>query len=282
MSIEQLTNNYLAHWSRITENRDNSLPDFTDRFMRLEVTHTFSESAYNNIFLNPDAQHRGLLSYEYRRSHGLTTSRPPTEPAASFGLNRFVFAYLGSHEPYYAGQDTDPAFGVFISRNLEYLETSNASRRDLASPEIREPIQDEFMMPEDARKIIALEIENNHQGDIWSYWGNPNGDLKKMWESKAEMHFLDKIQISDIKGILWPVKINTYSANGRDYSQHTREQQEFAELYPHIKIYNYTWKSNFNYGSKSFINASCCVSKHYFSNNDYPPSQMYLYENTRK
>jgi hypothetical protein len=279
LSEEQLRRNYEAHLDRITNGREVIWPDFMAQFMQLEVTHTFGESVYERIFLNSNKDHSGLLSHEYRRNHGLSNSRKPMGHAGLFGLDSFVFAYLGSHEPYYANIDTDPAFGVFISRRLESDNSSNATRRDLASPEIsnksQREIEKEFMLPEDARKIIALEIETVHRGDIWSYWGNPSADLSSMWKAKAEMHFLERVRVSDIRGIIWPNK-TVYSFYGYDNSKLTGEKQEFVRLYPHIHIYDYPWTPAS--GSRAFVNASCSVSRYFFINNKYPQSQMYEYK----
>jgi hypothetical protein len=276
---DQLSRNFDTHLKNITNEQKIVVPDFMDQFMQLDVTHTFAEidrdgcSLFQNIFFNSNENHRGLLSYQYRENNGLPNSRDPSGDAALFGLYEFVYAYLGSHEPYYGGGDIDPAFGVFLSKELERTISSNASRRDLASPEIRPPVENEFMIPEDARKIIVFEIVNGYHGDIWHYWGNPNADyadadyLKNMWKKKAEMHFFDSVQISDINGIIWPHK-RVWTVNGFDDSQRTEKQRQFVELYPNIRIYNYQW--NPESGSKAFLNASYRVSQYLFEHNEYP------------
>lgn len=299
---EKSKENLKMHLSKLTSDNNPEAPSFMEKFINLEVTHTFAESRdggetyiWRKIFLHPNSEHRGLLSYEYRKKNKLLYSNEnePKGVAANFGLNEYVFAYLGSHESYYAGKKDEniPAFGVFISKKIEEKNTSNASRRDLASPEILESIKDlsweeekehiktEFFVPEDARIFIAYEISQKYNGDIWDYWGNleyvkvRDNYLNKMWERKAEIHFFEKVQIDDIKGIIWPVKKYRINGGGSDSSYHIEQIMDFAEKYPRIKIYQYDWTPK--YGHKAFLNASYHISKHFFDNGEYPENQIY-------
>jgi hypothetical protein len=273
---------HLRNFAALTEP-----PGFMDMSINLEVTHTFAESndggttrLLEKIFFNPNKNHRGLLSYGYREKHKLPNSRKPATYAKKFGLNDFVFAYPGSHEPYYAGKDIEPSFGVFISKELEKTDTANASRRDLASSEIIKPVRKEFLTPEDARTLIACEISTKYNGDIWYYWGSPlyfneAGYFRKMWERKAEMHFYDSVPPKYIRGIIWPDK-KYHIHGGINSSSQIKEMQGFAQLYPDIKIYNYKWTAK--YGQEAFVNASCYVSKYYYENQKYPESCTIDYE----
>lgn len=258
------------------------LPSFANQLMSLEVTHTFAESAdggktllWKEIFFHANKAHRGLLSHHYREANGLPSGRKPTGDVKALGLDGFVFAYLGSHEPYYGGNDVDPSFGVFISKDLERLDAANASRRDFASPEIKKPFEGEFLTPQDARKLIAYEVQERYGGDVWYYWGAPQHwkdpvYLKEMWTRKAEMHFLRKVSAEKITAIIWPDKKYHIQGGGVDSSYQIAERQSFARQYPKIKIYTYEWTAR--YGQDAFLNASYYVSKYFFDHNEYPES----------
>jgi hypothetical protein len=277
---EELKKNFAAHFR---EFEGDPPPDFMDKLMNLEVTHTFALSndkgktvVWKQIFLNQNSDHRGLLSYNYRQKHELQNSREPSENAEKHGLNDFVFAYLGSHDPYYGGKNTEPSFGVFISKELEKELTTNASRRDLASPEaVKSNEEIEFLKPEDARKLIAYEINKKYNGKIWYYWGSPQDReketeteteyLKNMWTRKAEMHFFEKVPTSAIKAIIWPNLIH-YTKDGFDSSYQIEERRVFSEQYPEIKIYDYDWMSDD--GQDTFVEVSCKISQKFLNNNN--------------
>jgi hypothetical protein len=224
-----------------------------------------------------------LLSYEYRKRNHLlfADENPKGIVACEFGLYKYVFAFLCSHEPYYAENYAEPAFGVFISKEIEKDDTVNASRRDMATLEINineeraltdeeiKRIRAEFLMPEDARKLIACEINKNYDKSIWEYWDAP-------WDKKAEMHFFDKVRIEDIKGIIWPVKKLNMKGGRTDMSYYYDQFMDFAKECPHIKIYQYDWTSK--YGHKAFKNASRYVSEFFYNHGKYPENCKIKYE----
>jgi hypothetical protein len=275
---EKLKKNFEAH---LRELGCSAPPEDAGVLMNLEVTHTFAESndggktlLLEKIFFNSNEDHRGLLSREYRCRNGLqkrNEGRQPSEIVGKFGLDNFVFAYFGSHEAYYAGtDDIDPAFGVFISKELEINDATNASRRDLASAEAREPLCEEFLMPEDARKLVACEVDKKYGGNIWNYWGTPEY-AERMWERKVEMHFFEKVPTSAVKGIIWPNKIfHTEGKHNVPNKKEEERKQRFKDLYPNIKVYDYEWTPR--YGQDAFLEASCYVSQYFFTHNEYPES----------
>lgn len=285
---EELKKNYERHLDKFT-NCPAPL-DFPDNFLKLEVTHTFPESRdgvagklWREIFLNHIEEHRGLLSYECRKKNNLLhdEGKPEGVVAEKFGLYGYVFAYLGAHESYYANKGVAPAFGVFISREIEKEDTSNASCRDIAilgisidnereltDDEIKR-IKGEFLFPEDARKIITYEISKNYDGDIWKYW-------KSSWENKVEMHFFEKVHIDNIKGIIWPVRKYRKLGGRIDISYYHEQFMDFAKECPHIKIYQYDWTPK--YGHKAFQNASYRISEYFFKHGKYPDNCKIEYE----
>ena len=283
MDKEKLIVNFNNHLEQLrNEYGDYSiLSEFVKCFKKLETTHTFAHSIvtengdeiypYIDIFFN----HGSLLSHEYRLRNGIKNTKQPTERDLKFNLDKTVFAYLGSHDSYYGGKDYCPSFGVFISKNLEKNVLTNSSRRDLDSKEIKEPFDEEFLLPNDARVLIAHEITTRHNNNIWYYWGDPTyansikGYYRNMWEWKAEFHFPDKIDFSDINGVIWP-NINLLVEDGVDLSLYLEEKRAFAKQYPHINIYEYEWTNKL--GIYAFLNASHYVSKYYFENNKYPKS----------
>jgi hypothetical protein len=285
MEEKILRNNFEWHLNRITEGNPVDSPSFMDRFMTLDVTHTFGE--YNSrgeilwkkIFMNPNIAQRGLLSHAYRELHGMENSRNPTDNVVNERLNEYVFAYLGSHEDFYAGTFENTPFGVFISIALEDFNTTDASYRDLDSPQMK-CINHAFLKPADARRMIAYEINELYEGNLWYYWGSPDyiseNDYKEtMWTKKAEMHFFNKVDTKYIKGILWPI-IPHWTEEGADIEDYISDIRLFQRYYPDIKVYSYDWSIDF--GSDAFLNASYFVSHYFYIHGQYPESQKIEYE----
>jgi len=131
---------------------------------------------------------------------------------AQTGLEKYVFAYLGAHDPYYA-RGNFPAFGVFIKKDAERFPYCNATRRDLHSLEVRadsRPFIDYFLLPEDARKFAAHEAVYLHDGDVFHYLGHlrhfgEKGYIDKRWQWLIEFHFRERVELNYFDAILWPV-----------------------------------------------------------------------------
>jgi hypothetical protein len=214
-------------------------------------------------------QNKKLLPREYRARVRMTRAR-------RVKLHHFVFSYFGIHDPYYTrgGEYAIPGFGVFIKTNIEAFPNCNATRRDISSPEVKPPFIREFLLPSDAKLLAYLQALNDarHSNDFWHYWGKPQyfsnpGYATRHWEWNIELHFRDKVPVSDFAAILWPFELQAVGA-GRLERRMLGDYETFQSIFPNCKVIPYNWKQ---YGqSSSLIIASYSVARFYLANNRFP------------
>lgn len=229
----------------------------------------FTVYPYKNILF----EHKALHSESYREKldPATKTSLKRTMTAArAYGLNEFVFSYLGTHEYYYAESNGEkPAFGVFLSPSLDFDDEKfpNATLFDLESRYINGRLPQQVTLHTgNARDVSAHEIANFYENDFFNYWVCKDYALKNyhdigMWEQKREFHYFEKIGIEYFQGIIWPLEMvhdeKTGKANINTDTLH--EIALFGKQHPDIIIYPYQWevglgKERFSFASFFVIN----------------------------
>lgn len=232
-----------------------------------------------------------LLSDRQRRDLGRYAANEPSrsmDKARAVGLDAFVFAYLGIHDAYYAAAPdlAMPAFGVFLRRGgLEDFPSCNATRRDLASPEIQWPPDGEFLLPGGGRGIAHYQslTDPRHQGDFWHYWGSVKywSDLdypSRHWEWKVEFHYRDRVDVRDFAAILWPYERRGIRG-GMSYSWTNGEASRFRDEHPECAVVLYQWVPQ--EPTLSFARASYAVAKYHSLHGRYPSDAQVAWETVR-
>lgn len=266
--------------------------DFNHNILTMHTTHTFGYEKrffldiartikhvvypYQAILINDKA----LLSDLYRSGHSKKVkgeSERKMDKAREYGLDNYVFAYLGSHEYYYADSDgmNIPAFGVFLSYSLDYDKNTNVTLYDLKS-DLGSAFTPEQMTltPQDARILTAHEITLNFRGDFFSYWicdayASKAYHESDMWKHKREFHYWEKVELADIEAIIWPIEL----VEDEDTSQPVprygvmAEITEFKRNHPAANVYKYEWIAT--EAEDRFAYASYLISSHYYLTNTY-------------
>jgi hypothetical protein len=264
-----------------------------EKVARMPTTHTFGYEKViditpgNSIAIYPYKkilfENKALHSDRYRSrndpSYKDSMTRTMTA-ARTAGLDDFVFAYLGTHEYYYAKSrgSNKPAFGLFLSASLDSDESKlpNATLYDLSSKHIMgRGLHDIILETGDARSITSHEIANIYDNDFFNYWICNDYQMKKfhdttMWELKREFHYYDLVEIKDFTALIWPyemVKIR-HTKTSKIKGNVAQEIADFKKAYPHITIYTYEWKE-FD-GKERFSSASYFVIKFLYLHNRLP------------
>ena len=266
-----------------------------DFVLHVPVTHTFGawrkwgqngekeEFPYKNILFRDNR----LISDHHRYGEFFKNSgsiRRKMTRARKSKLNRFVFAYHGIHDPYYArSNEIDvAAFGVFIKTHIERFPRCHATRRDLDSREAESPPNREFLLPDDARLLIKYQVtyDKRHRGDFWHYWGSENyfrnsNYANTHWHWKAEFHFFKEVPLKAIDAILWPFEI--WGRQRQFLIGGNRLKQDFESRHPSCKVIPYHW-SNLE-PTFSLIRASFAVARYLSDFGKYPESAEIALEN---
>jgi hypothetical protein len=264
-----------------------------DMAFKIPSTHTFG--AWRKWGEGEDAQDfpydqilfrdRGLISDYHRRKRirrGLKTPYRKMSKAKRVKLDRFVFAYFGVHDPYYArsGEIDVAAFGIFIQTDLERFPKCNATRRDLSSAEAEWPPDREFLLPIDARIIAKQQVasEKHHKDDFWHYWGNEQyfmdpGYANEHWSWKTELHFFERVDVKHMDAVLWPYelrgRLNDWGGRRRYFIGGDAANQ-FKKFHPSCQVIPYHW-SNAK-PTLSLVKASGAVSRFLVVKGRYPDS----------
>ena len=221
---------------------------------------------------------KALLSDSYRHKMAGTTPNSPTRTmtkARKFGLDNYVFAYLGLHEYYYAkcGRFSQPAFGLFLDPAIDYDINANATLYDLQSQYASGFTPQEMALTiYNARNLTTYEIVNIFK-DFFNYWichdyASKDYHDDNMWEQKREFHYREKVELTNYEAIIWPIEyiLNTND----DYEPRAgaiEELSTFRSLHGNIFVYQYQWIESV--GLSRFSYASYLVSNHKFVNSTY-------------
>lgn len=293
LTIEQLEQNYKRQLNQLCATcKIEPLPFLFHLVDALRVTHTFpSEKFWGNKTQYPYKEilfeTQKLLSSTKRRKIDKNEPTRDMDHARDFGLDNYVFAYLGRHQPYYATlHDATSAifpnisypFGIFIKRECEVFPKCNASRRDLASNQITTPHYCEFFLPQDARSFVAYQImSERHNKDAWHYWGAARYSLsdekynRENWQWLIEFHFLEELSIENIEAILWPIeKVFLNVGFGETTSVLKKDASEFREKHPGCCVIEYD--CDLPTAGDDFIRASCAVTRFFIEEGQYPES----------
>ena len=189
LNKKQLKENY-NHWLNLWPDRTEPEPEIMLRLTdNVLTTHTFPFSKildtgdvipYETIFSEKPGN--GVLSNGYRKAVKINPDDDKSNRNIPDGLENYVFAYLGIHQPYYArkqddkiGVNTKP-FGIFVkspneSASIETFDDCHASRRDvgLGNEDVNQSDKDkEFLLAEDARMLMAYQICNDKHHTSYS------------------------------------------------------------------------------------------------------------------
>jgi len=262
---------------------------FEDALRQVPTTHSFGARSGGILKLDEKVlfEDKALLANtERRRALASVGAGTVGSTAARWGLDEFVFTYLGVHDPYYA-RTHFPAFGVFVKRGAETFPRCNATRRDLASPETGgdddATVRLQFLLPSDARdlpsdtrELASLELGNDdrHQGSFRRYWGFPEfwadaGYATDSWKWKHEFHFLEQIPTTNFDAILWPreMRVNAWT-RGFVPAPLTDRQSEFMDAHKQCAVISYSPSTH--YPASAFVSASARVAEHYVRTGSFP------------
>ncbi len=247
-----------------------------------DASKIFSIYPYKKILFDDKA----LLSDKYRRTrdkkHEDDIIRTMTK-ARSYGLDNYIFTYLGTHEYYYAkcrGANVPP-FGIFLSVKLDYEENANSTFYDLESRYVGNRTPSQITLNTvDARDLTAYEVVNKYENDFFNYWICKNYVSKRyfdnnMWELKREFHYHEKIDLSEITAIIWPVEKGwDQGLNQFVVREHTQEElAEFRTSHKGIAIYTYEW--NEPEGLYRFQYASFLIADYFYKKGKLPNTDIF-------
>jgi hypothetical protein len=283
LSEVELRKNF-AHWRSLLPASASYPPEagYHGALRQLPTTHTFGSRSGPVEHLDRKIlfEDQALLSNAARtRTHPVAKSGTVASMAVRLGLNEFVFTYLGVHDPYYS-RTHFPAFGVFAKRDIEVFPSCNATRRDLASPEVitddDATILLQFLLPVDARELAGTELQTDsrHKGSFHCYWGfpefwNDHTYAKQNWQWKYEFHFFDSIPTTQFDAVLWPMemRVNRWT-RGRVPAPLTARQAEFAAAHPNCAVIPY--EPSTRRPGQAFVSASARVAEYYLRNSHFP------------
>jgi len=290
LTTEQLKANF-DYWRRAIEN-DNSMtateagslklsPSF---LFEIPTTHTwgfqnrnskrepYERFLYETILFGDKA----LLSNQARKHQGRSVPDSITPNAKLAGLDEFVFAYLGVHDPYYAHSDF-PAFGVFLAKQstFECFPFCHATRRNLDSPELKlaeMTVEKQFLLPDDARKLADIEslTDPRHNCDPWQYWSAYPYFSRTSWEWKVEFHYKGQVKIDDFIAILWPTEkaILTRSSGFKVDTRLNRDARRFQSVCKRCQVVEYPYDADDP--ERALIEASSIAARKFIETGKFP------------
>jgi len=256
-----------------------AVPWIEEALQVLPTTHTFGlhgrerPKGYLHRAILFDEQ--ALVSNAGRAMAGdRTTARTVGFNARAVLLDQFVFSYLGVHNPYYA-RGSFPAFGVFISKPLEEYPLCNCTRRDLAVVTTGEALSTYFLLPEDGRRLAAMEVTHDpqHQGDFWHYWGAEQHWKGKyptvQWRWMFEFHFRNRVSIHNVDAVLWPhvLSVDPWTL-GSAVSEVAEDQARFAQIFPKCTVISYNPSTA--RPAIAFVRASEKAARHFLKHKAFP------------
>ncbi|MDB5141169.1 MAG: hypothetical protein JWR12_3085 [Mucilaginibacter sp.] len=304
-SPDILKNNYI----NIIKNSPFVRPSATNSIKSLEDLPTTHSFGYEKVFFLDEAktitksvfpaqnilfENKAFLSDKIRDS-----MRPADDPqpkrtmvkARDYGLDEFVFSYLGVHEYYYTQCEAlnTPAFGAFFPAVLDdRISDTNVTLFDLESP-LALPYKPEEMTlyPKDGRLVTENEIHNKYAKDFYEYWVCEEYEEKEFidnnkWMQKREFHYKDKITVNQLNAILWPLDFvydddtNITSLNPVTLN----EIQNFRVQNSEVEIYRYLWIGSEGYDR--FTIASYLIGKHYYETGSLPSQKEFNDQNKVK
>lgn len=224
---------------------------------------------------------KAILSANRRKNEGIGAGSSLGYRAKTAGLDDFVFAYLGIHEPRYA-RGIYPAFGVFVANShpIERFPRCNASSRNLDSDELGEDfenIEKCFLLPDHARALMAHEILARHAGDFWHYWGTSQhcrdaAYRRQHWNWKIEFHYRGEVSVNDFAAILWPIQARSLSFDfgSTPDESYRRDAAKFRQMCSECSVIEYEWDPTSP--SVSFLRASELATKFLLEHDRFPRS----------
>jgi len=305
LTRKKLTENF-NHWLSIWPERTEPEAVISELFTsQILTTHSFPFEkrladkdivCYESIF--SENEENGILSNGYRKKLKINPDDDKSNRNIPDGLENYVFAYLGIHQPYYSRKQTDKLginskpFGIFINsaidnESVEKFDDCHASRRDLgeSNPEVDSRNKDlEFLLPENARTLMAYQICNDpdHTGHsseqiecFWHYYGSIESWKNKdyatnSWKKKAEFRYFEKIKISDIKAVLWPIWVEGIIDGAPVFSKTYDDLKVLSEKYSNIQFI--TYNLDLRKPEICFVEASYISIKQYLSDGKFPES----------
>lgn len=217
----------------------------------LPTTHTFSKyRSLIDVRENVLIKGQGLLADSERIEDPKLRRKMPK--ARSVNLHFYIFSYHGIHDPYYANYQREPMnkpFGIFIDPKAEKLLRtaepplpSIATYRDLESSQSLNPLVVNFLLPHDARELLANEVKNLY-ADIWEYWGGTSQYSRAHWEQLYEFHFFKKVPVKMFLAVIWPLNYEDDENTGeRSWDQEELKYiVNFKKRFNYINVYIYEW-----------------------------------------
>ncbi len=261
------------------------IAELTATLLRIPTTHTwghFKRTDVNTGF--EQYAHELILFRDNALLAARNSSHQYSDPQNTFideevGLQYFVFAYLGTHEPHHS-RGHWPGFGVFIAPGApaEQFPAVNATVRNLDSPVVKKgpfPHNEYFVHPEHARHLAAQDTVYTHDGDIWHYLGGAShlADptyVATRWQWLYEFHYKERIDTELFDAILWPVvrMPRAMEMGWTDRNRLATDMQRFRELHPACHIVQYRVHPSFP--SRSFLVAAAHTMRSVVANEDYP------------
>ena len=281
LTSDQCNKNFL-HWLGVLPQPLNQPDGELMKIARtLPATHTFpaelvlnsgNHKIYEEILFTDEA----LIAEALRREAPERPSRIATV-ARENGLDHYVFAYLGTHDPYYAERRRCLSFpfGVFLRKQGECLPSCNATRRDLGSAEATPPYCQQFLSPGNGRELSALETANDarHGRDYWRYWGAARywkepDFARTQWQWKIELHYRDNVPITDFEAILWPIVDTPALSGGYKLSSLQIKAADFRDRHPECSVIEY--RCTAGNAKLDFVSASYAVARYLLETGHYP------------
>jgi hypothetical protein len=262
---------------------------------KMPTTHSFGQEAaieletaegfvlpvypYRKILLEDKA----VLSAGYREEKKKTTRTRNMRKARMYGLHQYVFCHLGAHEYYYAqhGASNIPAFGIFVSSELDNTTNANATLYDLESS-LAGPWspEDITLNAINAREFTAYEIAHFYDHDFFMYWickdyVNKNYHDNNSWEHKREFHYHSRVDIEKIEAVIWPVQLEFDLNEGAFVVRQdlADEISLFEAAHSNIPVYKYEW--NEPEGRARFSYASYLIADYLYNNRKLPAERYF-------
>jgi hypothetical protein len=166
-----------------------------------------------------------------------------------------------------------------MGRELEVFPRCHATRRDLKSPQAEEPPVREFLLPNDARVLTHLQAQDPdepHKNDFWHYWGayqywNEDVNFRRdHWKWKVELHYRDRVAVTEIDAILWPVEFRLVRSRTNGVERRSPDLAEiarFRKAHPGIWVIPYEWSER---GFADLVRVSTGTALYFHAYHSYP------------
>ena len=197
---------------------------------------------------NPRSE--GILAKKFRDGSAPKFGHMGTSD--KLGHDKFIFAYLGVHNPYHRENDDFPIrpFGVFVKKEVEVFAYCHGTPADVAEENElidRSNLDKYYLLPKDLRELKAIEILSDSEikdFDFYmgkpDYWDEDYDYSDNLYKKTGEMRYYHSISANDIEAILWPFFKGDFYNAVVDIDENLDLYNAFKKAFPNIHVIKYS------------------------------------------